>query len=93
MNLTLALTVTTFMFFSTKMDSLLGLDPTLLVGKYWTSIYANFSDVYLVSVAVCVIVVILTVGLTSKRGDVGPGPSVERLGNDSSLGCYSCELI
>ena len=63
------------------MDSLLGLDPTLLVGKYWSSIYANFSDVYLLSVAVCVVVVVLTVGLTSKRFDVGASPVVEKPGN------------
>jgi hypothetical protein len=51
----------------TAMDSILGMDPTVLAGRYWTSIATNFSDVYLFSVAVCVVVIVVTIGLTSKR--------------------------
>ena len=48
------------------MDELLGVDPTLLLGKYWSTFWLSLSDVYVVSVGVCFVVAILTVGYTSK---------------------------
>ena len=66
------------------MESLLGIDPTLLVGKYWTTLCSNFSEVYLMSVAICIVVAIVTVSFTSKRqyGHQSAVPEYESKGFD-----------
>ena len=52
------------------MDEFLGVDPTLLLGKYWSTFWLSLSDVYVVSVGVCFVVAILTVGYTAKSRSV-----------------------
>jgi hypothetical protein len=51
------------------MESLLGFDPTLLLGKYWSTFSSNFSNVYILSVGVCFFVAVLTVCYTATRSD------------------------
>jgi hypothetical protein len=43
------------------------LEPTLLLGKYWSTFWLSLSDVYVISVGVCFVVAILTVGYTAKN--------------------------
>ena len=52
------------------MDEFLGVDPTLLLGKYWSTFWLSLSDVYVVSVGVCFVVAILTIGYTAKSRGV-----------------------
>ncbi len=52
------------------MEQLIGIDPTLFLGRYWSTFSSSISDVYVISVVVCFVVSILTIGYTSKSRNV-----------------------